>query len=59
MRANVQRTALLVAAFALGRGDLLHVAMQIGMHAAVPHGGLSTAGRLLPLAGNPACWVWR
>jgi homoserine kinase len=50
--ANVQRTALLVAAFALGRGDLLHVAMQDRMHQPYRMEACPLLERLLPLAGE-------
>ena len=50
--ANVQRTALLVAAFALGRGDLLHVAMQDRMHQPYRMEACPLLDRLLPLAGE-------
>jgi homoserine kinase len=50
--ANVQRTALLVAAFALGRGDLLHVAMQDRMHQPYRMEACPLLDRLLPLAGK-------
>lgn len=50
--ANVQRAALLVAAFALGRGDLLHVAMQDRMHQPYRMEACPLLERLLPLAGG-------
>ena len=50
--ANVQRTALLVAAFALGRGDLLRVAMQDRMHQPFRMEACPLLDRLLPLAGE-------
>ena len=50
--ANVQRTALLVAAFALGRGDLLQVAMQDRMHQPYRMEACPLLDRLLPLAGE-------
>ena len=50
--ANVQRAALLVAAFALGRGDLLHVAMQDRMHQPFRMEACPLLDRLLPLAGE-------
>jgi homoserine kinase len=50
--ANVQRTALLVAAFALGRGELLRVAMQDRMHQPYRMAACPLLGRLLPLAGE-------
>lgn len=50
--ANVQRTALLVAAFALGRGDLLRVAMQDRMHQPYRAEACPLLPKLLPLAGE-------
>jgi homoserine kinase len=50
--ANVQRTALLVAAFALGRGDLLRVAMQDRLHQPYRMAACPLLQRLLPLAGE-------
>ena len=50
--ANVQRAALLVAAFALGRGDLLRVAMQDRMHQPFRMEACPLLDRLLPLAGE-------
>jgi homoserine kinase len=50
--ANVQRAALLVAAFALGRGDLLRVAMQDRMHQPYRMEACPLLERLLPLAGG-------
>ncbi len=50
--ANVQRTGLLVAAFALGRGDLLRVAMQDRMHQPYRMAACPLLERLLPLAGE-------
>lgn len=50
--ANVQRTALLVAAFALGRGDLLRVAMQDRLHQPYRMESAPLLSRLLPLAGG-------
>jgi len=50
--ANVQRTALLVAAFALGRGDLLRVAMQDRIHQPYRMEACPLLARLLPLAGE-------
>jgi homoserine kinase len=50
--ANVQRTALLVAAFALGRGDLLQVAMQDRMHQPYRMEACPMLDRLLPMAGE-------
>jgi homoserine kinase len=51
--ANVQCTALLVAAFALGRGDLLRVAMQDRLHQPYRMEACPLLPRLLPLAGQP------
>jgi homoserine kinase len=51
--ANVQRTALLVAAFALGRGDLLRVAMQDRLHQPYRMEACPLLPGLLPLAGQP------
>jgi len=51
--ANLQRTALLVAAFALGRGDLLRVAMQDRLHQPYRMEACPLLPRLLPLAGDP------
>lgn len=50
--ANVQRAALLVAAFALGRGDLLQVAMQDRIHQPYRMEACPLLDRLLPLAGE-------
>jgi homoserine kinase len=50
---NVQRTGLLVAAFALGRGDLLRVAMQDRIHQPYRMEACPLLPRLLPLAGEP------
>jgi homoserine kinase len=50
--ANVQRAALLVAAFALGRGDLLQVAMMDRMHQPFRMEACPLLVRLLPLAGE-------
>jgi homoserine kinase len=50
--ANVQRTGLLVAAFALGRGDLLQVAMQDRMHQPYRMEACPLLAQLLPLAGE-------
>jgi homoserine kinase len=50
--ANVQRTALLVAAFALGRGDLLQVAMLDRMHQPYRMEACPLLDRLLPMAGR-------
>ncbi|MDP9038041.1 MAG: homoserine kinase, partial [Acidobacteriota bacterium] len=51
--ANVQRTALLVAAFAQGRGELLHTAMQDRMHQPYRMAACPLLARLLPLSGTP------
>jgi homoserine kinase len=51
--ANVQRTALLVAAFSLGRGELLKVAMQDTMHQPYRMDACPLLRQLLPLAGTP------
>ena len=50
---NVQRAALLVAAFALDRGDLLRVAMQDRLHQPYRMEACPLLERLLPLAGTP------
>jgi len=50
--ANVQRTALLVSAFALGRGDLLHVAMQDRLHQPYRMEACPLLPLMLPLAGT-------
>jgi homoserine kinase len=50
---NVQRTGLLVAAFALGRGDLLRIAMQDRIHQPYRMEACPLLPRLLPLAGEP------
>jgi homoserine kinase len=50
--ANVQRAGLLVAAFALGRGDLLRVAMQDRIHQPYRMAACPLLERLLPLAGE-------
>ena len=49
---NVQHTALLVAAFALGRGDLLRVAMQDRLHQPYRMEACPMLPLLLPLAGT-------
>ena len=49
---NVQRTSLLVAAFALGRGDLLRVAMQDRLHQPYRMEACPLLPPLLPLAGE-------
>ena len=50
--ANVQATALLVAAFALGRQDLLLAGTQDRMHQPYRAEACPLLGRLLPLAGS-------
>jgi len=50
--ANVQRTALLVAAFALGRGELLGEAMLDRLHQPYRMKACPLLARLLPLAGE-------
>lgn len=50
--ANVQRTALLVSAFALGRGDLLRDAMQDRLHQPYRLKACEFLPLLLPLAGT-------
>jgi homoserine kinase len=50
--ANLQRTALLVSAFALARGDLLRVAMQDRLHQPYRMEACPLLPRLLPLAGE-------
>jgi len=49
---NVQRTGLLVAAFALGRGELLQVAMLDRMHQPYRMEACPLLARLLPLTGE-------
>jgi len=49
---NVQRTGLLVAAFALARGDLLRVAMQDKLHQPYRMEACPLLACLLPLAGK-------
>ena len=51
--ANLQRVALLVAAFTQGRGDLLRVAMQDRLHQPYRMEACPLLPRLLPLAGEP------
>lgn len=51
--ANVQRTALLVAAFSQSRADLLRTAMQDRMHQPYRMDACPLLRRLLPLAGAP------
>ncbi|WP_260705865.1 homoserine kinase [Edaphobacter flagellatus] len=50
--ANIQATALLVSAFALGRGDLLAAAMQDRVHQPYRMEVCPLLPRLLPLAGS-------
>jgi homoserine kinase len=50
---NVQRAALLTAAFAQGRLDLLQVAMQDRMHQPYREGACPLLAKLLPLAQEP------
>ena len=52
--ANIQSTALLVAAFALGRGDLLRAAMQDRLHQPYRMEACPLLPQLLPLTENPA-----
>jgi len=52
---NVQRSSLLVAAFAHGRLDLLRTAMQDRLHQPYRAQACPLLGRLLPLAAEP--WV--
>ena len=52
--ANVQNTALLVSAFALGRGDLLRTAMQDRLHQPYRMEACPLLPKLLPLTANPA-----
>jgi len=51
--ANIQRVALLVAAFGQGRGDLLRIAMQDRLHQPYRMEACPLMPRLLPLAGEP------
>jgi homoserine kinase len=51
--ANVQRTALLVAAFALNKGELLGVAMQDRLHQPYRMEACPLLERLLPLSEEP------
>ena len=53
---NVQRTGLLIAAFALNRGDLLRVAMQDRLHEPYRMEACPLLPLLLPLAGEPRIW---
>jgi homoserine kinase len=50
--ANVQNTALLVSAFALGRGDLLRTAMQDRLHQPYRMEACPLLPKLLPLIAN-------
>jgi homoserine kinase len=50
--ANIQATALLVSAFALGRGDLLSTAMQDRIHQPYRQEACPLLPRLLPLSGT-------
>lgn len=52
--ANIQATALLVAAFAQGRGDLLRAAMQDRLHQPYRMQACPMLAKLLPLTENPA-----
>jgi homoserine kinase len=52
--ANIQATALLVAAFAQGRGDLLRMAMQDRLHQPYRMSACPLLPLLLPLTENPA-----
>jgi homoserine kinase len=52
--ANIQSTALLVAAFAQGRGDLLRTAMNDRIHQPYRMKACPLLPLLLPLADNPA-----
>jgi homoserine kinase len=52
--ANIQSTALLVAAFAQGRGDLLHAAMQDRLHQPYRMEACPLLAQLLTLTENPA-----
>ena len=49
---NIQRTALLVAAFSLGRGELLRVAMEDRIHQPYRMAACPLLPKLLPLAGQ-------
>jgi homoserine kinase len=51
--ANIQSTALLVAAFAQGRGELLRIAMRDRLHQPYRMEACPLLPRLLPLAGTP------
>lgn len=50
---NIQSTALLVSAFALGRGDLLATAMRDRIHQPYRIQACPLLARLLPLTGTP------
>lgn len=50
---NIQSTALLVSAFALGRGDLLATAMRDRIHQPYRIQACPLLARLLPLTGSP------
>jgi len=52
--ANIQATALLVAAFSQGRGDLLRTAMQDRLHQPYRMKACPLLALLLPLTENPA-----
>jgi len=52
--ANIQATALLVVAFAQGRGDLLRTAMRDRLHQPYRMQACPLLASLLPLAENPA-----
>jgi homoserine kinase len=54
--ANIQATALLVAAFAQGRGDLLRFAMQDRIHQPYRKEACPLLPRLLPLTEIPGVW---
>ena len=54
--ANIQRVALLVAAFSQGRGELLRVAMQDRLHQPYRMEACPLLPRLLPLAGEPCVY---
>jgi homoserine kinase len=49
---NIQRSSLLTAAFAAGRGDLLRAAMQDRMHQPFRGGICPLLSKLLPMAGE-------
>jgi len=54
--ANVQNAALLVAAFALGREDLLHTAMQDRIHQPYRAEACPLLPLLMPLSGTESVW---